>query len=195
PRSIFEKAEKRAEEDYARILTQNQNNAKAENAYVIHEELGNTMLRDCTIERDNKMLDSVLEKISELDERVKRVRTTDSSPRVNQGAQFVRHLENMLVLARVIAQGAKNRDESRGAHYKPAFPKRDDAEWMRTTIALHEEKGAVKYVRELSYEIAGQTIHVTDAVDTSLVAPRERKYEQAGAASAAATGKLQQKSA
>jgi succinate dehydrogenase / fumarate reductase flavoprotein subunit len=36
---------------------------------------------------------------------------------------------------------------------------------------------------------------VTDQVDTSLVAPRERKYEQAGAASAAATGKLQQKSA
>jgi succinate dehydrogenase / fumarate reductase flavoprotein subunit len=101
----------------------------------------------------------------------------------------------MLVLARVIAQGARNRDESRGAHYKPDFPKRDDAEWQRSTLAIHEEKGAVKFVRELSYEVGGKTISVTDAVDTSLVAPRERKYEQAGAASAAATGKLQQKSA
>ncbi len=94
---------------------------------------------------------------------------------MNQGAQFVRHLENMLVLARVIAQGARNRDESRGAHYKPAFPKRNDAEWMRTTIAKHEEKGAVKFIREFDYTCAGQSVHVTDAIDTSLVTPRERK--------------------
>jgi succinate dehydrogenase / fumarate reductase flavoprotein subunit len=96
----------------------------------------------------------------------------------------------MLVLARVIAQGAKNRDESRGAHYKPAFPKRDDKNWLRTTLAVHEEVGKVKFIREFNYEVAGQRVHVTDAVDTSLVMPRERKYEQAGAASAAATGKL-----
>ena len=94
---------------------------------------------------------------------------------------------------RVIAQGARNRDESRGAHYKPDFPKRDDANWLRTTLASHEKKGAVKYVREFDYECAGQRVHVTDAVDTSLVEPRERKYEQAGAASAAAKGKLEPK--
>ena len=91
----------------------------------------------------------------------------------------------------MIAQGAKNRDESRGAHFKPAFPKRNDDAWLRTTIAVHEKKGAVKYVRALDYTIAGTPIHVTDAVDVSLVEPRERKYEQAGAASAAATGKLE----
>jgi succinate dehydrogenase / fumarate reductase flavoprotein subunit len=195
PKSIFDKAEKRAEEDYARILTQNQDAKSPENAYRIHEELGDAMLRDCTIERDNKTLAGVLEKISELDERATRVKTTDTSTRVNQGAQFVRHLENMLVLARVIAQGALNRNESRGAHYKPEFPKRDDAEWMRTTLAVHQEKGAVKFIRAFDYDCAGKTVNVTDAVDTSLVLPRERKYEQAGAASAAATGKLPQKSA
>jgi succinate dehydrogenase / fumarate reductase flavoprotein subunit len=48
-------------------------------------------------------------------------------------------------------------------------------------------------VREFDYSSAGQPVHVTDAVDTSLVEPRERKYEQAGAASAAATGKLESK--
>jgi succinate dehydrogenase / fumarate reductase flavoprotein subunit len=198
PKSIFEKAEKRARDDYERILTQNQGDKKAENPYLLHDELAEAMLRDVTIERDNATLDKVLAKIDELDERVKNVKSPDTSPRVNQGAQFVRHLENMLVLARVIAQGARNRDESRGAHYKPAFPKRNDAEWLRTTLALHDGKGSVKYVREADYAIGGQTIHVTDAVDTSLVTPRERKYEQAGAASAAATGKLadsQQKSA
>lgn len=190
PKSIFDKSEKRAQDNYERILKQNQDKKDAENPYRLHEELGDTMLRDCTIERHNDKLEKVLEKISELDERVKNVKTPDSSARVNQGAQFVRHLENMLVLARVVATGAKNRDESRGAHYKPKFEKRNDADWLRTTLAKHEEKGSVKFIRELDYSIGGTSIHVTDAVDTTLVTPRERKYEQAGAASAAATGKL-----
>ena len=193
PISTFEKAEKRAQADYERILKQNQDKKDAENAYRLHQELGDTMLRDVTIERHNGQLEKVLTKLDELDERVKNVKSTDDSPRVNQGAQFVRHLENMLVLARVIAQGAKNRDESRGAHYKPDFPKRNDEEFLRTTLALHEKKGAVKYVRSLDYTLAGATVHVTDAVDTTLVAPRTRSYEQAGAASAAATSKLDPK--
>ncbi|MFO0756370.1 MAG: succinate dehydrogenase flavoprotein subunit [Byssovorax sp.] len=190
PRSTFEKAEKKAQDEYERILKQNQDKKDAENPYVLHAELGELMLRDCTIERDNKTLDALLGTLDEMDERVKNVKSTDTSPRVNQGAQFVRHLENMLVLARVIAQGARNRDESRGAHYKPDLPKRNDQDFMRTTLAVHEKKGAVKFVRGFDYAIGGETIHVTDAVDVSLVTPRERKYEQAGAASAAATGKL-----
>ena len=51
---------------------------------------------------------------------------------------------------------------------------------------------AVKYVREFDYAIAGKPLHVTDAVDISLVKPRVRKYETAGAASAAATGALKE---
>jgi succinate dehydrogenase / fumarate reductase flavoprotein subunit len=152
------------------------------------------MLRDCTIERHNDALDRLLGTITELEDRAGRIKCTDTAARVNQGAQFVRHLENMLVLARVIAQGARNRDESRGAHFKPDFPVRNDAAWARTTLARHEAKGSVKFIREFDYACAGQPVHVTDAVDTSLVAPRERRYEQAGAASAQATGKLEQKS-
>jgi succinate dehydrogenase / fumarate reductase flavoprotein subunit len=186
PSSIFEKAEKRERDEYERILKQNQANAKAENAYVLHQELGETMLRDCTIERDNGVLDKVIAKIGELEDRSKRVRVTDTSTRVNQGAQFVRHLENMLLLARVIAEGARNRDESRGAHYKPDFPKRDDARFQRTTFARHKTVGSVEYVKTFDYTCAGKSVHVTDEVDVSLVKPRERKYEQAGAASAVA---------
>jgi succinate dehydrogenase / fumarate reductase flavoprotein subunit len=189
PKSIFEKAEKKCREDYERIIEQNRDAAQAENPYKIHQELGEIMLRDCTIERDNATLDTVLEKISEFDERVIKVSCADRSQRVNQNAQFIRHLENMLALSRVIAEGAKRRDESRGAHYKPAFPRRNDAEGLRTTLAKYESVGEVKFIREFDYSCAGQSVHVTDAVDTSLVAPRERKYEQAGAASAAATGK------
>jgi succinate dehydrogenase / fumarate reductase flavoprotein subunit len=194
PRSLFDKAEKRADEDYQRILTQNQGEGDAENAYRLHAELGEVMLRDCTIERHNGALDKVIEKIGELEERSALVRCTDTSARVNQGAPFVRHLENMLVLARVIAEGARRRDESRGAHYKPDFPQRNDAAWLRTTLARHAGRGSVEFIREFDTSCAGQGVHATDAVDTSLVAPRERRYEQAGAASAQATGKVAQKS-
>ena len=185
PSSLFEKAEKREQKRYDAILKMD----GEENPYVLHEELGKAMLMDVTIERHNDKLDKVLEKIEELTERATKVGVTDASPHANQGAQFVRHLDNMLVLARVIAQGARNRDESRGAHFKPAFKERDDANWLRTTLAFHEAgKGeahdAVRYARDFDYALCGTPVHVTDAVDVSLVRPRARKYEQAGAASA-----------
>jgi succinate dehydrogenase / fumarate reductase flavoprotein subunit len=186
--SVFEKAEGRERERYGAILKM----TGAENAYKIHEELAQVMLRDCTIERHNDTLDKVIAKIDELEERSLQIGVTDTSARANQGAQFVRHLKNMLVLARVIAQGARNRDESRGAHFKPAFKNRDDENFLRTTMALYEEgtsgKSSVKYVKGLDYPLLGKTVHVTDAVDISLVKPRARKYETAGAASHADEG-------
>jgi len=77
---------------------------------------------------------------------------------------FVRELGNMLILAKVITLGAIARNETRGAHYKPEFPNRDDANWLKTTIASWNG-GKFK----LEYE----------AVDTSLIPLRERKYTAA----------------
>ncbi len=54
-----------------------------------------------------------------------------------------RQLQNMLQLARVITLGALNRDESRGAHYKPDFPDRDDENFLKTTIAEFSGEGPV----------------------------------------------------
>jgi succinate dehydrogenase / fumarate reductase, flavoprotein subunit len=188
PSSFFDKAEKREQKKYDAILAMDGD----ENPYALHEELAQAMLLDCTIERHNAKLDAVLAKIEEIDERARRVGVTDPAKgRMNQGAQYVRHLKNMIVLARVIAQGARNRDESRGAHFKPELPQRDDARWLRTTLAMHQgasngSPDAVRYVRELDYTLLGERVHVTDAVDVSLVRPRARKYETAGAASAVA---------
>jgi succinate dehydrogenase flavoprotein subunit len=188
PSSLFDKAQRREQKKYEAVLAM----SGEENPYALHEELAQTMLVDCTIERHNPTLDRVLAKVEEIDERSRRVGVTDTATgKMNQGAQFVRHLRNMIVLARVIALGARNRDESRGAHFKPEFAQRDDAGWLRTTLAFHEgaSNGApdhVRFVRELDYPLLGDTVHVTDAVDVSLVRPRPRKYETAGAASAAA---------
>ncbi len=188
PSSLFDRAQRREQKKFEAVLAMDGD----ENPYALHEELAQTMLVDCTIERHNPTLDRVLAKVEEIDERSRRVGVTDTATgKMNQGAQFVRHLGNMIVLARVIALGAKNRDESRGAHFKPEFTQRDDANWLRTTLAQHEgaangSPDTVRFVREVDYSLLGESLHVSDAVDVSLVRPRPRKYETAGAASAAA---------
>ena len=184
--NLFDGDEEAERKDYERILEQNQGDDKAQNPWKLHAELSEVMLRDCTIERHDDRLDKVLDKIGEVQTRLTKVRIEDKGNRANQSAQFVRHFENMIALARVIAQGARERAESRGAHYKPDFEKRDDENWLRTTLARHARDGDVEFIRSFDYACAGQTVHVTDEVDVSLVKPRERKYEQAGAASAEA---------
>ncbi len=181
--SLFDTAEAQERKDYERIVGQNRDKDKGENPWHLHAQLSEVMLRDCTIERHDDRLDRVLDKIGTVQDKLPKVRIDDTGQRANQSAQFVRHFENMVVLARVIAQGARHRTESRGAHYKPAHEKRDDANWLRTTLARYAGEGQVEFLKSFDYECAGKGVHVTDEVDVSLVQPRERKYEQAGAAS------------
>jgi succinate dehydrogenase / fumarate reductase flavoprotein subunit len=81
----------------------------------------------------------------------------------NQNLSFARATRDMILTAEAILKGAILRNESRGAHYKPEFPKRDDANFLKTTIATFN---AADESAEISYE----------KVDTSLVQPRERSY-------------------
>ena len=72
-------------------------------------------------------------------ERYKNININDTAKWSNQGASFTRQLQNMMQLARVITIGALNRNESRGAHYKPEFPERDDENFLKTTMAKFEQ--------------------------------------------------------
>lgn len=132
-----------------------------ENPYKIWEEMGKMMTDHVTVIRYNAKLKEVDMKLQEMLERVKNVNIYDISKWANQSLIFTRQLTNMLHLARVITLGALARNESRGAHYKPEFPNRDDANWLKTTVAKYTEKGP-----EFFYE----------EVDISLLKPRERKY-------------------
>ncbi|TKD70342.1 succinate dehydrogenase flavoprotein subunit [Pseudalkalibacillus hwajinpoensis] len=136
-----------------------------ENAYQIHKELGEWMTANVTVVRDNEKLRETDEKIQELMERYENININDTSKWSNQGASFTRQLSNMLQLARVITIGALNRNESRGAHYKPDFPDRNDEEWLKTTMAKYD---AVNNKPEFYYE----------EVDTSLITPRKRDYSK-----------------
>ena len=132
-----------------------------ENQYKLHEELGKVMTDNVTVVRYNDRLQATDDKIRELQDRFKKISINDSNLWATQAVPHARQLKNMLELARVITLGALNRNESRGAHYKPDFPERDDENFMKTTIAEYAEEAPV-----LSYE----------PVDVSLVEPRKRDY-------------------
>jgi succinate dehydrogenase / fumarate reductase flavoprotein subunit len=135
----------------------------SENPLTIWKEMGQWMTEHVTVVRYNKDLERTDAKLAELQERYKRINLSDRSSWSNQTLQFVRELGNMLVLARVITLGALRRDESRGAHYKPDFPERNDEEWLKTTRAVYD-RGDIR----LEY----------DPVDISLMVPRLRHYEK-----------------
>jgi len=149
---------KRQEDVYERVYRME----GRENPYALGRELGEWMTQHVTVERYNKNLQRTDDKIVELKDRWGRIGLSDRGRWLNQEASFVRQLWNMLELARVITLGALARDESRGAHYKPDFPQRDDGRFLKTTKARWTSDGP-----SLSYE----------DVDVSMIKPRVRKYD------------------
>jgi succinate dehydrogenase / fumarate reductase flavoprotein subunit len=136
-------------------------NKGTENPFKIWRELGDTMTKHATIVRYNAGLEEADAKIVELLDRYRNVNLSDKSQWANTSFAFTRQLYNMLELARVIVHGARLRDESRGAHYKPDFPNRDDEKFLKTTKAAF-----VDGAPQISYE----------EVDTTHIKPRPRVY-------------------
>ncbi|AZS17139.1 succinate dehydrogenase flavoprotein subunit [Paenibacillus lutimineralis] len=134
-----------------------------ENAYVLHKELGDWMTDNMTVVRHNHRLEATINKIKELKVRYKDINVNDTSRWNNTGAAFTRQLWNMLELAEAMTLGALLRNESRGAHYKPDYPERNDEEFLKTTKATWTPDGP-----QISYE----------EVDVSLIPPRIRDYSK-----------------
>jgi succinate dehydrogenase / fumarate reductase flavoprotein subunit len=135
-----------------------------ENPFSLWREFGELMTANCTVIRYNKNLRETDAKLCEMLERFRHINLSDRSQWANTSVVFARQLYNMLQLGRVIAQGAALRDESRGAHYKPDFPERDDKNWLKTTKAYFAADAD-----EPKFEF--------EPVDISLIPPRPRKYD------------------
>src|SRR6201987_1058680 len=138
----------------------------SENPFKLWQELGDEMTKNCTVIRYNKNLQQTDAKLVELLERVQKINLSDRSQWANTTGAGARQIYNMLQLSRVIAQGAAMRNESRGAHYKPDFPDRDDKNWLKTTKATFAPDAD-----EPKFEF--------EPVDISLLPPRPRRYDMA----------------
>jgi len=157
PDAPFEAERKRQVEKYESILRM----SGKENAYLLHKELGEWMTNNMTVVRYNKNLQETIYKIKELKERYRNINIDDTAKWNNAGVPFTRQLWNMLELAEAMTLGALLRNESRGAHYKPEFPERDDVNFLKTTKAKWTPDGP-----NITYE----------DVDVSLIKPRKRDY-------------------
>ncbi|WP_404404189.1 succinate dehydrogenase flavoprotein subunit [Jeotgalibacillus malaysiensis] len=161
PEEIYSRFENEKKQEWEEIMAMDGD----ENAYVIHKELGEWMTDNVTVVRHNDKLRETDAKIQELQERFKRININDTAKWSNQGAVFTRQLKGMLHLARVVTIGALNRDESRGAHYKPDFPERNDEKFLKTTMA------------KFNPATNSPEFHFEE-VDVSLIEPRKRDYSK-----------------
>jgi len=197
PETVYTASVKKWQESYSNIKSMN----GTENPYALHREMAEEMISNVLIVRENEKLKSTLDKIDEFEARWKNIKCVDTTDWSNPVPSFINQLWNMIQLSKIITKGALLRDEFRGSHYKPefdlnqpgdfrpetylefekqkesgkineeafapehlAYMKRfsENNKWLKTTIATYKDGGP-----DISYE----------PVDTSLIAPRPRKYD------------------
>lgn len=187
PSSLFAGQLKEHQAAHDRLLKRS---AGGENPYLIHQELGQVMTKAATVVRHNKALQDAYANVDDLQRRAERCSLSDTGAWTNQNVVFTKNLQDMFPLAKSILKGALQRDECRGAHFKPDFAmpgiettdpaeRRRAAEtwcdrfdentsrWLKSTIAVLDNQ----HEPQLRYE----------PVDTSLIPPRPRLYGLVGA--------------
>lgn len=112
-----------------------------ESIYQIRKELRDTMDKNVGVFRTGDMLKIAVDKVKELKTRYKNIRLTDKGRIYNTDLVKALELENMIDLAEVVAIGAYVRKESRGAHARRDYPKRNDEEWLKHTLAYWTPDG------------------------------------------------------
>jgi succinate dehydrogenase / fumarate reductase flavoprotein subunit len=132
-----------------------------ENPYTIRNELSTAMTENIGIFRNQKDLKAGCDKIRELKERFRKVRPIPQTKKFNYDYIWVSEIEGNLDTAQTIAEGALIREESRGAHSRTDFTKRDDEKWLKHSIFRYTPDGP-----KISYK----------EVTLGRFEPEERKY-------------------
>ncbi|KLU02608.1 Succinate dehydrogenase flavoprotein subunit [Rhodopirellula islandica] len=189
PQSLLDSAVKAQQDRHDHLL--NGNVGSEENPYLIHQELGDLMTRVATVVRRNDQLEEAIQKVDELHERAMKVSLADTGSWTNQNVIFAKSLQDMFPLAKALLKGALQRDECRGAHYKPDFKKpsltsddpverRRQAEAWCDAFEANNEKYLKSTVATWNTSTNQADLAYED-VDTSLIPPRPRLYGLVGA--------------
>jgi succinate dehydrogenase / fumarate reductase flavoprotein subunit len=119
------------------------NNNGSESVAQIREELQSSMSENAGVFRNRESLEKQIEILKSLRERFKNIRIDDRSAVHNTDLQEAIELGHMLDYSMFIVKGALAREESRGAHFREDFPKRDDERFLKHTLAYMDENGDV----------------------------------------------------
>jgi succinate dehydrogenase / fumarate reductase flavoprotein subunit len=140
---------------------------------LIRREMQQTMQKHCAVFRDTALLAEGVQKIDQVYASIGDVSVKDRSLIWNTDLVETLELDNLLSQAVVTMRSAHNRKESRGAHMHEDFPERDDANWMKHTIATFDGWGGKGGQVAIDY----RPVHdysLTD--DIEYIKPKKRVY-------------------
>ena len=130
----------------------------------IREKLQENMTAYAGVFRSEADMLKLKKIIKELQEQFKNVIIDDKSQAFNLDLIEAFEVGNLLSFSEVIVEGAIARKESRGAHYRSDYPKRDDENWLKHTLAWQTDKG-------IKLDFSKEVVIYMDRYP-----PQERKY-------------------
>ncbi len=135
----------------------------------IRNNMQRSMQKHAAVFRTGVSMQEGVEKMNEVFASFKDVGISDRGLVWNTDLVETLELENLLLQAQAIVQGALNRPESRGGHAREDFPERDDNDWMKHTLAWVDEVGKVSF----DY----RPVHMYTLTDEAeVIPPKKRVY-------------------
>ncbi|MEM7682551.1 MAG: FAD-binding protein [Planctomycetota bacterium] len=159
PEAVFEQAVQ-SETDKMNKLVHSKGQ---HNPYDLHKRLGQVMNDQCTVVRTMEGMTQALEEVREIKAQYQDLQLSDTGHWTNQNLAFARVLWDMILYGEAMLLAGIERKESRGCHYCKDFPERNDAQYLKSTIAKFNPDDA-------SHEI------LWEDVPTPIVEPRIRDY-------------------
>jgi len=139
---FMEASKSDADDAIAEMTNLREKNGKY-STHQIRTKLQDMMTADAGVFRTEKSLKNAQKVLQEVKEQFKEVRIDDKTTSYNTDLQEVIELGHMIDYSAFIIDGAINRKESRGAHFRDDFPTRDDKNYMKHTMATMDKNGVI----------------------------------------------------